>query len=64
MGEPEESYAQVRLFTRNDDDEQFQQSVYTKHELGKFIYLLDLMNSVFDKVTISKHTLNVQKDFK
>ena len=47
---PETSYAQVRLFRRKKEEEKFQQIVYVNYRLDKFIYLLDVMNSVYDKV--------------
>ena len=48
---PENSYAQVRLFGRKTEEEKFQQIVYVNYKLDEFIYLLDVMNSVYDKVT-------------
>ena len=50
VDKPESSYAQVRLFTRKKEDEKFQQVVYVNYKLEEFIYLLDVMNSVYDKV--------------
>ena len=50
LDNPETSYAQVRLFGRNKEEEKFQQIVYVNYRLDEFIYLLDLMNSVYDKV--------------
>ena len=47
---PETSYAQVRLFARKKEEEKFQQFVYVTYRLAEFIYLLDVMNSVYDKV--------------
>ena len=46
----ESSCAQVRLFARKKEDEKFQQVVYMNHKLEEFIYLLDVMNSVYDEV--------------
>ena len=46
----ESSYAQVRLFERKKEDEKFQQVVYVKYKLEEYIYLLDVMNSVYYKV--------------
>ena len=46
----ESSYAQVRLFARKKKDEKFQQNVYVIFLFEEFIYLLDVMNSVFDEV--------------
>ena len=50
LDKPESSYAQVRIFARNKEDEKFQQVVYVNYKLEKFIYLLDVMISVYDKV--------------
>ena len=50
VDKPESSHAQVRLFARKKEDEKFQQVVYVKYRLEEFIYLLDVMNSVYDKV--------------
>ena len=47
---PETSFAQVRLFGRKNEEEKFQQIVYVNYKLEEFIYLLDVMNSVYDKV--------------
>ena len=46
---PETSYAHVRLFGRKKEEEKFQQAVYVKYKLDEFVYLLDVMNSVYDK---------------
>ena len=50
VDKPESFYAQVRLFARKKEDEKFQQVVYVNYKLEEFIYLLDVMNSVYDKV--------------
>ena len=47
---PQTSYAQVRLFGRKKEDEKFQQIVYVNHKLDEFVYLLNVMNSVYEKV--------------
>ena len=47
---PQTSYAQVRLFGQKNEEENIQQIVYVNYELDEFVYLLDVMNSVFDKV--------------
>ena len=48
MDNPETSYAQVRLFGRKKEEEKFQQIVYVSYKLDEFVYLLDVMNSVYD----------------
>ena len=55
---PETSYAQVRLFGRKKEEEKFQQIVYVNNRLDKFIYLLDVMNSVYDKVNANQPICN------
>ena len=50
VDKPDSSYAQVRLFARKKEDEKFQQTFYVSYKLEEFIYLLDVMNSVYDKV--------------
>ena len=56
---PETSYVQVRLFGRRMDEEKFNQVVYVNYKLDEFIYLLDVMNSVFDKVIANEPVCNV-----
>ena len=56
---PESSYAQVPLFARKKEDEKFQQVVYVNFKLEEFIYLLDVVNSVNDKVIINQPICNV-----
>ena len=50
VDKPESSYAQVRLFARKKEDEKYQQVVYVNFKLEEIIYLLEVMNSVYDKV--------------
>ena len=50
VDKPESFCAQVRLFARKKEDEKFQQVVYMNYKLEEFIYLLDVMNSVYDEV--------------
>ena len=58
---PERSYAQVRLFARKTEDEKFQQVVYVNYKFQEFIYLVDLMNSLYDKVISNQIICNVLK---
>ena len=58
VDKPESSYAQVRLSARKKEDEKFQQVVYVDCKLEEFIYLLDVMNSVYDKVITNKPICN------
>ncbi len=55
---PETSYVQVRLFGRSKDEEKFNQIVYVNYKLDEFVNLLDVMNSVFDKVVANEPLLN------
>ena len=54
---PETSNAQVRLFGRKEE-ENFQQIVYVNYRLDEFVYLLDVMNSVYDKVIANQPICN------
>ena len=56
---PETSYAQVRQFGRKKQEEDFQQIVYVNYKLEEFIYLLDDMNSVYDRVIANQPLCNV-----
>ena len=56
---PEKSYAQVRLFGRKNEDEKFQQFVYVNYKPDEYIYLLDNMNSMYDKVIANQPNCNV-----
>ena len=55
----ESSYAQVRIFARKKEDENFQQVFYVNYKLEEFIHLLDVMNSVYDKVITNQPIGNV-----
>ena len=54
---PETSYAQVHLLGRKKEEEKFQQIVNPK--VNKFVYLLDVTNSVYDKVVANQPICNV-----
>ena len=56
---PETSYAQVRLFGRKKEQEIFQQIVYVNYKFDQFLYLLDVMNSVYDKIIANQPICNV-----
>ena len=56
---PETSYAQVCLFGRKKEEEKFQQIVYVNYRLDEFIYLLDVMSSVYDKVIANQPICNI-----
>ena len=56
---PETSFAQVLLFGRKNEEEKCRQIVYVNYKLDEFIYLLDVMNSVYDKVIANQPICNV-----
>ena len=56
---PQTSYAQVRLFRRMKEEEKVQQIVYVNYKLDEFVYLLDVMDSVYDKVIANQPICNV-----
>ena len=51
---PKSSYAQVRIFARKKEDEKFQQNVVVKYTFEEFIYILDVLISVYDNVIANK----------
>ena len=53
------SNAQVQLFARKKEDEKFQQVVYVNYNLEEFIFLLHVMNCVYDKVNSNQPKCNV-----
>ena len=59
LDNPQTSYAQVRLFGRKKEEEKFQQIVYVNYKLDETLYLLDVMNSVYDKVIANQPIRNV-----
>ena len=56
---PETSYGQVRLFGRKKQEEKIQKTVYVNYELDEIVYLLHVMNSVYDKLIANKPICNV-----
>ena len=59
LDNPETSYAQVRLLGWKREDEKFQQIVYFKYKPNEFVYLLDVMISVCDKVIANQPICNI-----
>ena len=59
VGNPDTSYAQVRLFGLRRDEQKFQQIVYVNYKLDEFVYLLDVINSVYDRVIANQPIFNV-----
>ena len=56
---PETSYAQVRLFGRKNEEGKFQQIVYVNYKLDEFVYFLEVLNSVYEKVTAKQPIWNI-----
>ena len=52
---PETSYAQ---FGRKKEEEKLEQFVYVNYKLDEFVYLFDVMNSVYDKVIANQPNCN------
>ena len=59
VDKPESSHAQVRLFARKKEVEKIQQVVYVSYKLEEFMYSLDVVNSVYDKVVTNQPICNV-----
>ena len=59
VNNPQTSNAQVLLFGRKKEEEKFQQIVYINYRLDEFMYLLDVMNSVYDKVIANQPICNI-----
>ena len=57
VDKPESSYAQDQLFAREKEDEKFQQIFHVNYIFEQFIYLLEVMNSVYDNVIANKPTI-------
>ena len=55
---PESSNAQVWFFARKKDDEKLKQNVFVNNKIEDFVYLLDVMKSVHDKI-ITNQTICV-----
>ena len=55
----ETSYAKVRLFGRKNQEEKFQQIVDVDYKIDEFVYLLDVMNSVYYEVIANQPICNV-----
>ena len=56
---PDTSYAQFRLFGRKKEEGKVQQIVYLNYRLDEFVYLFDVMNSVYDTVIAIQPICNV-----
>ena len=59
---PESSYADVRLFPKKKEDDNFQKIVYVNKELDKSIYVFDLLGSAYDQnVTDNPNRIFLQR---
>ena len=56
---PETSFAQVCLFGWKKEEENFQQFVFVNNKLDEFVYLPDVMNSVYNKVFANQPICNI-----
>ena len=54
MVRPESFYAQVQFLASEKEDEKFPQTFYVKYKVEELIYLLDVMDSVYDNVIANK----------
>ena len=54
VAKPKSSYAELQFFAGNKEDVKFQQIVYEIYKLGENICLLDVMNSIHNKVFTSQ----------
>ena len=59
MDEPEKSYAYVQLFVGKKEEKGIAQIVYVNHKLDEFIYLLDVLNSIYAKVIANQSYCNL-----
>ena len=50
---------QNRIFAKKKDDWKFQQMDFVEYKLEEFIYLFDVMTSVYEKVITKKPSCNV-----
>ena len=49
----------IQLFARRKEEEKSQQFLYVNYKLEEFLYLLDVMNSVYNEVFVKKPLCNV-----
>ena len=59
VAKPESSYDQVRLFAKKMEKETFQQIVYVNYKLEEVIYLLDVVDSVYDTDNTNEPSCNI-----
>ena len=58
---PKSSYNQVQFFAKKKEEKKFEQYVHVNFTLEEFTYLLDVMDSVYDKVVANKLFCDVLK---
>ena len=61
VDKPKSSNAQIGVFLRKKEEEKFEQTVYAHYKLDKFTYLLDIMNSLYNKEIAHQSICNVRK---
>ena len=59
MDKPESTYVQLRLFTRNSEQDKFQQLVFVNYKNDEFLYLLDVITSISDQVLSNQSLCNI-----
>ena len=64
VDKPESFYAQVRLFARKKEDQKYQQNVCVNYKVEELIKLLDVKNSVYNKVFTNQPVCNVLHETK
>ena len=55
----ETSYAQVRLFWWKKEEEKIQQFGYVNYKLDDYVYLFDVMKSLYAKIIANQPNCNV-----
>ena len=63
VDKPESPYATVRVLAGKKgkkENEKFQQTVHKNYKLEEFIFLLDVLNFVYNKVNTHQPTCNIQ----
>ena len=62
VAKPETYMLKSGFFARKKEDEKFQQSVFVIYKLDEFIYLLEVMNSVYDIVVTDNPICSIKSD--
>ena len=59
IDKPENTYVQLRVFTRNGEHHKFQQLVFVSYEYDEFLYLLDFITYLSDQVLSNQSVCNI-----